>query len=248
MRRFILGLILFSILFLGGCISQTYHQKVDYEGKSVISNVIDLSSIKGYFNQLGFDSEEQFSSNITSFSIDACAKITKKDKTIDCTVADATITLRRNFTSKDGYYTFSVIEGVPYKVYRLTVNKIPVDRFGKAAQGLKFLSYSEPGMVNPIDLKKKEDNAISAQGFGAIPGFSFVYQAEVPGEITSAYAGDYKATVSGSTASFDLVKVMGNSSPLIVESRELNVLLLVVGFGFAILVILAAMFFTGRKR
>ncbi len=248
MRRSILAVLLFSILLLGGCISQTYHQKVDYEGKSVISNIIDLSTIKGYYKQLGFDSEEQLAQNLTSFSNDACAKIMKKDKTIECSVGELTIELQRNFTSKEGYYTFSVIEGVPYKIYRLTVNKIPVDKFGKAAQGLKFLSYSEPGMTATIDLKKKEDNAISSQGFGAIPGFSFVYEAEVPGEIISATAGTYMAGVSGSTATFDLVNVMENSSPLVVESRELNVLLIAAGLGFAVLVGLAAMFFMMKKR
>jgi hypothetical protein len=249
MRRSVFALLLvFSFLLLGGCISQSYTQKVDYDGKSVISNTIDLSVVKGYYKQFGFNSEEEFAANITSFSQEACGKIMKKDKTIICIADGLTITLNRNFTSKEGYYSFAVIEGVPYKIYRLTVNKIPADKFGKSAQGLTFAGYSEPGMVNPIDLKKKEENSVSAQGLGAIPGFSFTYSIELPGEVTSATAGTYQADISGSTAKFDMVKVMANSAPLVVESRELNVFLIAAGFGFFLLVLLAAMFFMMKKR
>ncbi|MFA6530835.1 MAG: hypothetical protein WCT31_03830, partial [Candidatus Micrarchaeia archaeon] len=115
-----------------------FHQVVYDSGSSVITNTIDFSTMSGYFTVIGgniaAEVGQKFMDNMALILPNACEKIVKKDRTIECSYDGLTLSMKKNFTAKDGYYTFESEEGLPYKKYRLTVNKIPVDKFGKPLQ------------------------------------------------------------------------------------------------------------------
>lgn len=247
--KFVIIGILFSVLLLSGCISQEFTQKVGIDGTSIIEDKLDFNSMTGFYKELGFNSEDALRNNLTSIVTNYCDKIATKDKTIGCVADGLTITLSRNFTSKEGYYTFEANDGVPYKTYKLTINKIPMEKFGKAAQGLKFGTYFDgSGIAKDIDLRKTDENAVSAQGLAGVPGLQLEYSVEIPGEMTSATAGNYSAKITDNKATFNVVDVMASSAPLVIESKELNVFLIVVVVGVIVLLLLAFVFFSFKAN
>ena len=134
--------------------------------------------------------------------------------------------MKKEFTTKDGYYTFEAKEGIPYTTYTLKVNKIPVDKFSKELQAQqKIIAASPYGSGIPlkmtaIDLRKAEDTSIAAQGLEQVQGLGLIYSVEMPGEIVKAEAGNYFAAVSGNTAEFDLLSVMKIPPHLLLNPRR----------------------------
>ena len=235
-----------------------FDQQVSQDSSALYTGTIDFSAFSSYFSALGSassaEAEQKFKDNITQLLPLACEKVKKKDKTFECETDNLSLVLRRNFTANEGYYTFEVTGEFPYRTYRVIVNKIPLDKFGKVLQQslgkgsseteTAFSVFSE---AKAIDFKKTEDNALSSAGFKML-GLNLLYNVEMPGEITSATSGGYNAVVSGSTAGFNLVDVMENSAPLVVESRELNVFLFVMIGGVILLVLLTLAFLNSRKK
>lgn len=267
MRKFglfsiVISLILFSAIFAESIDSSssllTVYQKVDSNSNSIITSKVDFSALASYFYVLSpdfsFELEQKFKESLSEILPGFCEKIYKKDKNTACTAEEYSLSLSKNFTSKEGYYTFEKTGEFPYKTYRIVVSRIPLDKFGKLYQyGLgtgseeseaAFSMFSSSKM---IDLKKKDENAITAQGMEMFQ-FSFNYEIEMPGEITSANAGSYSGLVSGSKADFNMIEVMKNSSPLVVESRELNIFVIVIGLGVLLLALVSFMFFKFNKK
>jgi hypothetical protein len=188
-----------------------------------------------------------FAKNIDDMLSSACSNMMKRDKSTECSSGNLSLSMTRNLTNKDGYYNFEVTGEFPYRTYKLTVNRIPMDKFGRSLQlGFNPSNRSLPfSDASAIDLRK--DNSATAKGYEVI-GFGIQYVVNMPGEITSATAGNYTAMVAGSTASYDLVGVMNDSAPLKVESRELNLLLISLLAGVLLLIFLVMAFFAGKKK
>lgn len=221
------------------------------DSTSNMTAAVDFNAMKNYVVMVGGPAGETawvlFSKNMDEMLSGACGNIMKKDKTTECSPGNLSLYMTRNFTNKDGYYSFEVTGEFPYRTYKLTVNRIPMDRFGRSLQsGFSLSNRTMPlSDAGVIDLRK--DNSAVAKGYQVI-GFGIQYVANMPGEVTSATAGSYNAAIGGSTASYDLVGVMENSAPLVVESRELNLLLIFLLAGGLLLVFLVLVFFAGKKK
>lgn len=232
-----------------------FHQYITDSGVSVITNTIDFSTMSGYFTVIGgnfaVEVEQKFLDNMAFIMPSACDKITKKDRTIECGYDGLSLYMRKNFTAKDGYYSFETEEGLPYKKYKLTVYKLPVDKFGKPLQSI--LQDPDVGdtvsivsSASAIDLRKSEDNAISASGFELLK-IGVEYRVAMPANVESAYAGNYTAQIDDNVANFDVVSVMKDSAPLVIISKELNLLLISVSICVILILLVAFLFFFGRK-
>lgn len=255
MKRELILIFAAMMIFLSGCITQTFTQKMERDGTSVVESKTNLVQYPGYLKLINDEfKKKDVTGEIAALLDKVCQGIAEKDPLTKCNVEDLSLVMKKEFTTKDGYYTFEAKEGIPYTIYTLKVNKIPVDKFSKELQAQqKIIAASPYGSDIPlkmsaIDLRKTGDTSIAAQGLEQVQGVSLIYAIEMPGEIVKAEAGAYFAGISGNTAEFDLLDMMKNSSPLVVESQEINVLWIVVIIGILALVVVGHLFFASQKK
>ncbi|MBI2079936.1 hypothetical protein HYT84_04160 [Candidatus Micrarchaeota archaeon] len=245
---------LLAIFLLFGCISQSYYQKIDRDGTSKVTLTSDFSKLPFYGSQIE-KSEEDVNTLTEQALSEMCENAKKLDKTITCNIKDPKIIeMEKDFDVKDGYYVFEVNEGIPFNTYRAIIYKIPSDQFGRAvyptAKGyLSYLSNTAfPQSPSAIDFRKKQENAITAAGLKDIIAFEYTYTVEMPGEVINAYAGETIAKVKGNTAEFNVVEVLQKSEPLVVESREFNIVWSGLIIGIIIMLGLAFSFFFMKEK
>lgn len=255
MKREVILILAAMILFLSGCVTQTFTQKMERDGTSVVESRTNLVQYPGYLKLINDEfKKKDVAGEIGVVIENVCKGIEETDPLTKCNVEDLSLIMKKEFTIKDGYYTFEAKEGIPYTTYVLKVNKIPVDKFSKELQAQqKTIAASQYGSGIPlkmtaIDLRKAEDASIAAQGLEQVQGAGLIYAIEMPGEIVKAESGAYNASITGNTAEFDLIDVMKNSSPLVVESQEINVLWIVIILGTIALVVVGYSFFAGQKK
>lgn len=247
MRKAIFLIFLFGILLFSGCISQSYYQKVDKSGNSEIQYAIDFTPMVTLLaSQSGLPTDELMQ-NISKGIIEICVNTTQANPSTSCTADGAKMVLKRPF-APGGHYTFATESGIPYIVYKVNVNKIPSDQFNVDLSSLSGGLGGEEQTQEAIDLNAKDKNKLTAAQMKVLTGFEIKYTVEMPGEITKAVAGNTQATINGTKASFDVLKVMEDSAPLTIEARELN-MVVVLGVGLVVvLVILAIAFFMFKKQ
>ena len=166
----------------------------------------------------------------------------------ECSVDGNKITLRRSFTPQDGFYTFEA-SGSKYKV---EVKKIPIKSFSKPNAGTTDSSGGLGGLGSgeskDIDFTDKIGNAQTAIGFQTLK-MNMTYIVEMPAGVTKATAGKYNAKIEGNKAIFDLVQVLGDSEPLVVEAEGgTSTMMLVIAGVVVLAVLLLLWFFVFNKK
>lgn len=247
-------LLLIGVLLLSGCIQEDFYQKVERDGRSVIRVQFDFTQFLALAQERGSQygvsglSEGDFVLRLQ----EACSEARAKDASITCQVNGSRLMMGKTFDARNPYYTFEAQEGIPYRTYRLTVNRLPLDRLTLPAPNLTGPAAAAQAPAQALDLTNKSDSARVAQGLSIIQGFRLTYSVEMPADIETATAGPYQAQRDPSNphvATFDMVEVLSDSEPLVVESRELNILPIVALVAFALLVLVSTLYFLGvRKR
>ncbi|MEK6981753.1 MAG: hypothetical protein AABX38_02380 [Candidatus Micrarchaeota archaeon] len=211
--------IVFTIVLLSGCISQTYLQNFSADGTSKLSQITKTNSVEGY-------------ENFTSIVQSEC------QKTSNCSFTNNTLTLQTSLIPDNTYYTFSSAFEFPFNVYRAKITRLPTDKFSSFYTSIVNQLPTGIGVSNnpeALDLTKKQINSELAKSL-LQSKMIFLYTVKMPGQISLAISGNYSAKIQGNTGVFDMAEVLQNSEPFILESKELNVaaiLLIVVIFVLA---------------
>ncbi len=232
--RMVLAVVLLSLL-LTGSIYQTYEQKVDINGNSVITREEDANLFLG---MLGDDAGQKIEI--------ACGA----DASLGCTYSEGRLKLTESFRPGDGYYEFEVVHGLPYVEYQLEVNRIPTDRFmEKLSEILVAAGLSNTTTQNgrALDLSNAGENAEMAK-LMRDSQLDIVYIVEMPGEVVVGSAGGAGAELTCSTATFSLADVLSESRPMVVKSRELNIAYIIFILAVLVIAAFAASFFFGKKK
>jgi hypothetical protein len=227
MRR---GLFVFLILSMlsAAALDQSYVQTVSRDGSSTIWKTMDLTI---------------FANQLPAVAMQRMYEVCKSSPEISCDVdvEGKKVTISDSFTA-GSYYTYSSDYGIPYITHTLTINQVPNDRFTVLLNKLLLAANttaSGGAAARPISLR---DTAANAQTAAFLRQFniSITYTANMPQAISDAGPD---AVINGSSASFDLGKVMEHSTPLIVRSSELNVPALIVIAAVIVLGALTLSFF-----
>jgi hypothetical protein len=220
-RSIIIVLGLFA-LFLSGCVSINYTQKVDRDGNSVMTENVDLSALLS-LNKDFASSESQLSG--------ACDNITKNGSVSQCSYASGVMTITKSVKASDNLYIFNKSSEFPYTIYTLEVRRVPQI---VSSEGLS----SGAGSAPQVDSDFKDPSAKLGATTLRAAGASMTYAVEMPGEITSADNGEVVVDSSGKkTARFNVLDLMEDGNYLVVKSKELDmVLLLVIGGGIVLFI------------
>ena len=249
MRKLLLfGLVI--LVFLAGCISITYYHKVNGDGSSTLEQQIDLtgyiSAMKGFGGAAGSGSGQPDPSQQLAL---LCASVQAQLKEgVECKVENNVWTLKKSFKAEDGFYTFESKDNKQI----LTVNKLPADLYMKAGadSGGALGGGLGGGPAQDLDFSDKVKNKQTADQMSQNKAFqiNMTYVVEMPGTVTKATAGSYEAKKDGSKAIFNLVEVLADSAPLVVESEAGSNMMLIIGAVVVIVIVLALLwFFLSRK-
>ncbi len=236
-------LLVFAMLMLTGCISQTYYQKVNSDGSSVIGQTTDYSAMLAKAGEYGISSKDALENAGAVFG-----NICKKTK-MNCSYSEVTITLKDNIAQKNPYYTFDREYGLLGTRYEMVIGKIPRQQFETALQnGQDVLSKDIPltfqkQVVPDLDLSRKKENAAIARSI-VDNGASAKYIVEFPAGIKSARAGNYTANVDGNKAEFDLALLLKESAPIVIEGEEFSI---AMPIAIILVVLLVYVFFKFSK-
>ncbi len=230
MRREILALLLLA-LSASAAFDQTYLQTLSRDGNSTIEKTMQVTI---------------FSNQLDSQAMAKMDEFCKGQTALDCSldVGNKTITITDSFSS-GGYYEYTTDYGLPYVTHTLTITRIPTDRFStlldRILSAANVSGSGGGGSVSPIDLR---DNATNVQNAAYLRQFgaNLTYTIIMPADISSAASGALNASVSGRTASFDLVGVLAESKPIVVRSQELNLGYITAIVGVLIIAALAVSF------
>lgn len=230
--RYIIFLMLASIIFTGSVI-QTYEHEVSREGASVITESLEMNL---------------FMQSMPDGALSSMASACLRDDSLQCSVdvENRSLTISRDF-GQGKYYSFSAEYGIPYINYHLRIMRLPNDRFSSAMENI----MSSAGLPVPSGITTEPVNLEDNMKMGnALKDFDLEieYVVDMPGDITDASAGEYRASSSGSQATFMISDVLLEQSTIEVRSRELNSVLL-VGLAAVIAIgALATSFFLDRKK
>ena len=210
-------LLLLVSILLFGSITQTYVQKVDSSGKSTFEEKRDMSI---FLQLLPKDSLKKMT--------DACAV----DPSLSCSVDGTVITTLLQVPADNVYYSFEREYGL-LSTTTMTVYKFPNDLFDASINKVMEKAGLGGGTsrVAPINLNEKQENKAKSDAL-AQAGISLNYTIIMPG---------------GKTQSFDMVAVLADSKPIVVQESELNYWLLVLIVGVVALIAFAYSFFRGNK-
>jgi len=220
-RSSIIALGLFA-LFLSGCISIDYTQKVDRDGNSVMTENVDLSALLS-MNKDFASSESQLSG--------ACENITKNGTVSQCSYDSGVMTITKSVKASDNLYIFNKTSEFPYTVYTLEVRRVPQI---VSSEGLSSGAGSAPQVDSDFKDPSSKLGAATLKAAGA----SMTYSVEMPGDIISAQDGEIVVDSYGKkTAKFDVLDLMSEGEYLVVKSKELDTMLLfAIGGGVVLLV------------
>jgi len=233
-------LVLFALLALSlsvfATLDQEYVQNVSRNGSSTIQRTTDVAI---------------FANQLTAQALQRMADLCAHDAELACSVdVDAKrLTMSEGFTS-GGYHTYITDYGFPFITHTFTVSKVPTDKFsdsmGKLAQAAGVEGAGADGSASSIDLNDDRNNKANADLLRSIRA-NITYTIIMPIGVSEAKAGKVNGIVSGNAARFDLVEVIGESEPIVITSRELNLGYLVAVAGILVLVALAVSFFGSRR-
>lgn len=254
--RFYLLLFLAGVLLFSGCIHEEFYQKVEEDGSSTITNTIDYTQFLTILNQQGElwgmpngMSESEFEQSLQN----SCSEAMSSNPDLECTAEGSTVIISLPFEADNPYYNFEMEDGIPYRTYRLIVNKIPIDVFNlqsTQSDGGLFGNQQPAQEVKPLDLTNVETASETMEQL-KISGITADYVVEMPAEITLASSGSYEATINEETkniARFDMMEVLEDPAPLVIEAQELNLTSMIAIIAVALLLLLALAFFTFKKR
>ena len=207
-RRLLLAILLIFIIVLSGCVSRDYTQSINPDGSSILTQTTNLSGLLRYSGRVSL-SQYELTSNLTSSLEDACQRAQQTN--LSCTTNNLTITLSRIFENGD-FYLLEKTNAFPFIHYHLTVRSIPESAFSDVSQELR----------QDIPLSNKK--VARKIGFDHGSAYQITYNIIMPGSISSAGTHDYNATIQGDKATFELSKVLINSSPLELNSDSFDVL------------------------
>jgi hypothetical protein len=212
----------FAALFLFGCISIDYTQKLDRDGNSVMTQTIDMSALLSAGSQYA-SASDQLST--------ICVNITKGETDVNCTYSDGVINVTKAVKPGDGQYLFSKASEFPYTVYTLELRKLP--------EIIKSADLStNGGSGTQTDSDFKDPSAKLGAATLRTAGASMTYTVEMPGELTSADNGEVVIDPSGKkTARYNVLDLMEDGNYIKVKSKELDMpLLALIGGGVVLLV------------
>jgi hypothetical protein len=202
-------------LFLLGCVSIDYTQKLDRDGNSLITQKIDLSALIAYANQSG-GSDSDLST--------ICANMTSGQPGVNCTYADGVVTLAKAVKATDGMYIFNKTSEFPYNIYTLEVRRLP-----EIVESESVPSGGLGGDTSTTSDFKSASSKTAAASLKTV-GASISYTVEMPGEIVSAENGEMEGPEGKKVAKYDVLGLMSDGEYIVVKSKELDL----VSVGMAI--------------
>lgn len=233
--RILIALLLFTVA-ASAALDQSYVQSFEQNGSSNITKTMGVNVL---------------SNLMAPNALQNMQKVCQSDPSMMCSVdtGNKTVTMEESL-QPGGYYTYSVDYGFPFIIYTIEIDKVPTDLFANDFGNLlnaANATSSAGGVSGPIDLT---DQAADAQNAAVLRELNanINYTIIIPLNVDYAAAGNASATVSGSTAQFDLLSVMEASSPMVVRSRELNWTYIVALIGLIALAALALAYFLPKKR
>lgn len=228
-------------LFFSGCISFTTTHKQFSDGSSKVVQDMDMSSL--------FSLTESYSSSTNSVSLlsETCYNVSKSNPDIKCNYSNSgVITLTKTFKPKEAFYTFETKDDFLVKKYRLTIDQLPdlgEDTSNVDSSTSQYLSqYTSNGKVTLNGSGSKMTASVLK-----VAGVEYEYRVSMPGDITKAKNAK---KFDKSIAVFDVIELMEDGKPIVVESEEIN--WLVVAFlafmGFVLLAAIALIIVLGLRR
>ncbi len=221
-----------AMLLLSGSIVQTYEQEVSREGDSRIAEDLNMNVFVKMMPKDSLDSMES-----------ACLRHSDLRCTVDAD--EKSIMIIRDFDPDDSHYSFSAKYGIPFIKYKLNIQKLPNDRFSDAIDeimGSAGIPVPTSISQEPLDLTNRNESSEIAESLQNLD-LEIIYIVTMPGDITSARAGNYSAEIEGSKAMFRMSNALETGKSLEIESRETNSLLIILVGGGIIMGALAVSFF-----
>ena len=88
------------ILFLSGCITQTFTQKMERDGTSVVESKTNLVQYPGYLKLINDEfKKKDVTGEIATLIETVCRGIEEKDPLTKCSVEDLSLVMKKEFTS-----------------------------------------------------------------------------------------------------------------------------------------------------
>lgn len=197
-------------LFLFGCVSIDYTQKVGRDGNSVITQKIDMSALLAYEKQSG-----SAGSGLSSM----CANVTRGQPDVNCTYSDGVIILTKMVKATDGLYTFTKTSEFPNNIYTLELRRLP-----ELVESEDLPSGGMSGDVATAADFKSASAKSAATSLKTI-GASISYTVDMPGEIVSAENGKIEVEADGKkVAKYDVLQLMTDGKYIIVKSSEFDIM------------------------
>lgn len=230
-------MVFFVALLALGCISQTYYHKINPDGSSTISQTTDYAKVIASETENGKNSQKLLDSAELAF-----ARVCSTTK-MECRYDESSITLTDTANQRNDFYEFESAQSLFGSSYKITINKIPRQKFdsalqkGRDALDKSLIGDAEKEIVPDLDLNDREGNAQLARDLKN-NNADAMYVVEFPVAITSATSGNYSARIKGNIAEFDMAAVLSDSSPITIEGSESNPSLLVMAIlGIALIYI-----------
>ena len=198
--------------------TQVYNQRVDSLGNSVIEEKQDMSI---------------FLSLLPDGALDDITAVCSSYGDLECQVEGTTITMVVQVQPDNSYYTLKTDNGLPFIMTTFTLDKIPTDAFDSRINEVlaKAGLSSGKSSSSSIDLNDVEGNRAKADAFRA-SDISVEYNIIMP---------------NGQASKYDLVELLIDSKPIVIQTYELNIWLIILILGIGALGYLAYTFF-GKKR
>jgi hypothetical protein len=218
-RVMLLFSLILSLYLITGSVSQNYVHSIDSLGMSTIEETTDISSFINLFPQ----------GSLTNISA-AC----KNTQALSCSLNDTILSMRLTIPSENNYYSYESDSGFPIITNTFILERLPTELFDERVNAiLAKAGVSEgKGISSPIDFRENESNKLKAEAY-AQSGISMNYTLVMP---------------NGKRSSYDVVKLLEESKPIVIITQELNLWLLSLVLGLAVLVAFAFSFFRMKKK
>lgn len=244
-HKYILLFAIFLLFF--GCfeVDVTHTQYAD--GSAQVTHQTDMSSLYSLLESYGSSYGLAYASNLTTALEKPCETTKFNYADVTCTFEENILTLSKRYKPGESFYKFEVKEELLTKSYRLTINQMP-DLENGSALDLNSLYGSGYGNSYNSDynsLYSKNYYFSDPENSALIPimklyGMEATYTITMPGEIKNTSGGK----ISGSQVTFDVLEVMKDRKPIVVESQEYNlffiggvIILVIIFFALVVLMI-----------
>lgn len=246
---FLLLVLCFSLL-LSGCIKLSTVHKQQADGSAVITETVDMNDL--FVMAASYGSSYSTSQYGDAYFKELCQNASNENPGLKCSYSlPGTLILEKTYKKEDAYYKFETQDNLFSKKYKLTIERIPL-LFATTSSSMDSSSSSSSyymkqyGFENGV-LKLNDSTSIPFAASYKLFNLKYEYSVTMPGTILKA---EYAKNSSGSTATYNIVEMMENKRPIVIESEEMN--WLVVGmlvFVVAVLVgLLAYVIFSAVKR